>query len=189
MRRNATKNWRVLTMTAACGLSMLACTNSTTPTDMSTPGPQAVAAINEPGGAQGTATFEETTEGVKVTVNLTTVPSDGMLGMHIHATGDCSDTTGDGGVHHGSAGGHFNPDGINHGCPTATPHHAGDLGNISISGGKGILTLISKDLSVASGSRSVVGKAIILHQGTDDCNTQPTGNSGSRIGCAVISAK
>jgi Cu-Zn family superoxide dismutase len=179
-----------MALAAACGLPLLGCSNGgNTPADMSTPGPQAVATINEPGGAQGTATFEETADGVKITVNLTSVPSDGMLGMHIHATGDCSDTMGDGGTHHGSAGGHFNPDNVNHGCPTSNPHHAGDLGNITISGGKGVLQLTSKDLTVSAGARTVVGKAIILHQGADDCTTQPTGNSGSRIGCGVIAAK
>lgn len=187
MTRSGWTRGQLLTL-AATGLLWLGCQESMqTPTDM--PTPQATATINEPGGAQGTATFEQTSDGTKIAISLSAVPSDGMLGMHIHANGDCADTVGDGGTHHGAAGGHFNPDSVNHGCPTASPHHAGDLGNIVIAGGKGVLTFTSKDLTVSAGARSVVGKAIILHGGTDDCNTQPTGNSGSRIGCAVISAK
>lgn len=188
MKRTAFPQFPGLLLLSLCGLLDLGCSNNTSgPTDMAAP--QATATINEPGGAQGTATFVETADGVKITVTLTAVPTSGMLGMHIHATGDCTDTTGDGGVHHGSAGGHFNPDSVNHGCPTATPHHAGDLGNITITGGQGTLQLTTKDLTVSAGTRSVVGKAIILHGGADDCATQPTGNSGSRIGCAVIAAK
>jgi superoxide dismutase, Cu-Zn family len=32
----------------------------------------------------------------------------------------------------------------------------------------------------------IVGKAIVLHQKADDYKTQPAGDSGSRIACAVI---
>lgn len=188
MKRIAFSRLSVLLITTCSALTEYGCNSGTSgPVDMAAP--QAVAQINEPGGAQGTATFEETSDGVKITVNITGVPTDGNFGMHIHATGDCADTTGDGGVHHGAAGGHFNPDNVNHGCPSATPHHSGDLGNITISGGKGALQLVSKDLTVSAGARSVVGKAIILHGGTDDCATQPTGNSGSRVGCGVIAVK
>lgn len=151
--------------------------------------PMAIATINEPMGTQGSATFEETTDGVKITISLDSVPNDGMHGLHVHATGDCSDTTGAMAAHHGAAGGHFNPDNVNHGCPPATPHHAGDLGNIVITGGKGTATITTKELTVAAGDRSVVGKAIIVHGGADDCTGQPAGNSGARIACAAISAK
>ena len=149
----------------------------------------ATATINEPGGAQGTVTFEDTANGVHIKVALTGVPGDGNHGMHLHATADCSDTTGDGGVHHGAAGGHFNPEMVNHGCPPASPHHRGDLGNIMITGGVGSLDVTTKDLTVAAGANSVLGKAVILHMNPDDCMSQPVGNAGARIGCAAITAK
>jgi Cu-Zn family superoxide dismutase len=162
-------------------------TNGDLGQDLSSTVKTAKATINETGGAQGTVNFEETGSGVHITISLTAVPGDGMHGMHIHATGDCSDSAFDGGTtHHGAAGGHFNPDMVNHGCPPAAPHHAGDLGNITITGGAGTLDLMSSDLTVSAGTKSVVGKAIILHMSADDCMTQPTGNSGGRIGCAVI---
>jgi superoxide dismutase, Cu-Zn family len=153
-------------------------------------GSAAAAMISETGAAMGTASFEDTTDGLKVTIDLTAVPGDGMHGMHLHATGDCGDSAADmGTVHHGAAGGHFNPGMVNHGCPNATPHHAGDLGNVSISGGAGKLELVTKDLTVAAGTNTIVGKALILHMNPDDCMSQPVGNAGARIGCAVITAK
>jgi superoxide dismutase, Cu-Zn family len=148
----------------------------------------AKATINEPGGAQGTVTFEDTASGTKITISLTAVPGDGNHGMHIHQTNDCADTTGDGGIHHGASGGHFNPAMVNHGCPPANPHHAGDLGNIMITGGAGTATVTTTDLTVAAGNNSVVNRAFILHANPDDCMSQPVGNAGGRIGCGPITA-
>jgi superoxide dismutase, Cu-Zn family len=145
---------------------------------------KASAAINETGGAQGTASFEDSASGLKVKVTLTAVPTDGQKGMHLHATGDCGNSTlSDGGVTaHGAAGGHWNPGDAGHACPPTDPRHAGDLGNITVASGAGTLELTLAGVKVSD----VVGKAIILHGAADDCTTQPTGNSGGRIGCAVI---
>lgn len=32
----------------------------------------------------------------------------------------------------------------------------------------------------------VIGKAIIIHQGPDDYQSQPSGNAGKRIACGII---
>jgi Cu-Zn family superoxide dismutase len=130
----------------------------------------------------GTAEFMMHGGMVMITVSLKGAPP-GPHAVHIHEKGDCSAPDAS------SAGGHFNPGGHQHGAPESPEHHAGDLGNITIAeDGTGTLMIHSSDLTVAGGLNSVVGHAIIVHEKSDDFVTQPTGNSGGRIGCGVIQA-
>ena len=101
-------------------------------------------------------------------------------GFHIHEKGDCS--SGDG----MSTGGHFNPHGKPHG-PQDADHHAGDLPALKADD-KGHAELRAKltGVSIGSGAGDIVGKGLIVHAQPDDYKTQPTGNSGARIACAVI---
>lgn len=127
----------------------------------------------------GNVSFQEDNGALTVTASVTGAPP-GEHGLHIHANGICEgDFT--------SAGGHFNPANTDHACPPATPRHAGDLGNITIGAdGSGTLTVTVRNATLAEAANSVVGKAMILHAGTDDCQTQPTGDAGSRLACGVI---
>jgi Cu-Zn family superoxide dismutase len=102
-------------------------------------------------------------------------------GFHVHEKGDCS--SGDG----NSAGGHFNPDGKPHGNPAAMAHHVGDFPSLrSDAAGVAAFSFESSTISVGSGVGDVVGKGLIVHSDPDDYTTQPTGNSGTRLACAVI---
>jgi len=131
----------------------------------------------------GTITFTPDGNGVKIVADLQGVDTDGPHGFHVHQTGEC--THGEGDKHFTSAGGHFNPANAEHACPPTEPRHAGDLGNIEVSGGTAHLEATSNLLSL-SGPNSVVGKAIILHAKADDCKTQPTGDAGDRLACGVV---
>ena len=101
-------------------------------------------------------------------------------GFHVHEKGDCS--SGDG----MSTGGHFNPSGKPHGPPSGE-HHAGDLPALRADGA-GIATIDSRVRGLAGGPTEFAGKALVVHVSPDDYATQPTGNSGARIACGVITA-
>lgn len=107
----------------------------------------------------------------------------GPHGMHVHVNGDCSAPDAS------SAGGHFNPDNAAHGAPSATPHQAGDLGNI-IAGadGRAEINIHANGVSLDKGNYSISGRALIVHTDADDLTTQPTGNAGARLACGVIKA-
>lgn len=106
----------------------------------------------------------------------------GVHGFHVHEIGDCSaaDFT--------STGGHFNPTEAPHAGPDSDPRHAGDLGNLEIEDdGTGSLELDSTMLSLDPAAPGyVVGRGVILHEGEDDLESQPTGAAGGRLACGVV---
>lgn len=122
---------------------------------------------------QGTVTFIQTPGGVRVQANLTGLTGT-EHGFHVHQYGDCSASDGT------SAGGHFNPHGADHAGPFAASRHVGDLGNSEA-------TYDRVDTHLAfEGESSIIGRAVIVHGGTDDLSSQPSGAAGPRIACGVI---
>jgi Cu-Zn family superoxide dismutase len=125
---------------------------------------------------KGTVTFTQAGENkIRVNAQLEGLKPDGEHGFHVHDKGDCS--SGDG----MSAGGHFNPSGKAHG-PQAGEHHAGDMPNLRGDGYGNASAVFEISGSVAD----LVGHGLIVHRDPDDYKTQPTGNSGPRLACAVI---
>jgi Cu-Zn family superoxide dismutase len=128
----------------------------------------------------GSVTFTQKGDKVVVTAKVNGL-SPGGHGFHIHEKGDCSapDAT--------SAGGHFNPGGKAHGNPDSPDHHAGDMPMLHAdASGNASLTAELSGLSIGSGAADIVGKSVIVHKDPDDYKTQPTGNSGARLACGVI---
>ena len=108
----------------------------------------------------------------------------GMHAIHIHKKADCSSIDGK------SAGGHWNPTFTNHGkWGNEGGYHKGDIGNFEVdeSGyGKRIMETTEWCIGCEDDTKNILGKAIIVHQGTDDFTSQPSGAAGARIICGGI---
>ncbi len=146
-------------------------------------GPRAVAELQSTTGntAAGTVSFVQREGKVLVSGEIRGLKPGAEHGFHVHEKGDCS--SGDG----MSAGGHFNPTGQQHGSHADMAHHTGDLPSLKAdASGNAKFSFESKTITVGSGMTDIVGKGLIVHRDPDDYKTQPTGNSGPRLACAVI---
>lgn len=106
------------------------------------------------------------------------------VAVHFHEHGDCGNAGSE-------AHGHWNPTNEPHGKWGSAAHHSGDIGNIPLDAeGNGSITVTSNRWTIGGDDKTnIINRAVIVHSGVDDYQTQPTGNSGSRIGCGVISGK
>lgn len=135
----------------------------------------------------GTAIFKQDTEGV-VTLELKLEGLEaGEYGMHIHTVGLATAPTFE------DAGGHFNPEEVEHGTESETGPHAGDLPNLVVGEDGTVdetieIPNVSLDPEGENTLNSTDGTSLIIHQGTDDYTTQPTGDAGERQAAAVIFA-
>lgn len=131
---------------------------------------------------QGVVRMAELQDGtVRVEVDATGLEPNSPHGFHVHENGDCSAADAS------SAGGHFNPTGAPHGGPTDATKHAGDFGNLqSDSRGEIHEEFVVDFIRLTEGSRSALNRAVVLHADRDDLTSQPSGDSGDRIGCGVL---
>ncbi|OIQ28362.1 MAG: superoxide dismutase [Bacteroidetes bacterium MedPE-SWsnd-G2] len=110
--------------------------------------------------------------------------TEGTHAIHIHEKSDCSSPDGK------STGGHWNPTKTAHGqWGSPDGYHKGDIGNFEAKAdGSGNITFTTDEWCLGCGdeTKDIIGKAIIVHQGTDDFTTQPTGAAGGRVSCGGI---
>jgi superoxide dismutase, Cu-Zn family len=105
----------------------------------------------------------------------------GEHAIHFHAVPKCE------GPDFKSAGGHFNPEGKKHGFDNPEGHHAGDMKNFTVdANGKAGPLRFEDDDATLDALLGNGGTAIIIHAKADDYKTDPSGNSGDRIACGVI---
>lgn len=133
----------------------------------------------------GTVKFYELSDG-KIRMDLDikfASRKDSTVAVHFHEHGDC-------GERGENTHGHWNPTQEKHGKWGSDAFHSGDIGNIALnSSGEGKISVTTDRWSIQDGDvKNIIGRGIIVHGGTDDYTTQPTGNSGPRIGCGVIEA-
>ena len=161
---------------AAALLALAGC--QTVPSDA----PRATASLQPTKGNQtsGTATFVQVGSKVRVHAIVTGLKPNQEHGFHVHEAGDCS--SGDG----MSAKGHFNPHNKPHGHGS-TERHAGDMPNLRAdANGRADANFELDVISVTPGAASIVGRVLIVHLQPDDYRSQPVGNAGARMACAVI---
>ncbi len=146
-------------------------------------GPSAGAQLQPTRGnsAAGEVRFVQSGDTVQVSGEVRGLKPNGEHGFHVHEKGDCS--SGDG----MSTGGHYNPGGRRHGAHGRGEHHTGDLPSLKADGyGVARFSFASTSIAVGSGANDIVGRGLIVHRDPDDYTTQPTGNAGPRLACAVI---
>jgi Cu-Zn family superoxide dismutase len=170
-----------LALTLSLTMTVLAGSGCAEPED-TTPDATAELAPLGASGVSGTVKFTQLADGkVQVEADISGL-TPGMHGMHVHEFGDCSAPDGM------SAGGHFNPDGVDHGPPGSATHHPGDFGNLAAdANGRATFNLgmDTATVSLTEGKYAVAGRAIIVHEKPDDFR-QPPGNAGGRLACGLI---
>jgi superoxide dismutase, Cu-Zn family len=131
----------------------------------------------------GTIMLWEGKSGVNLQLHLHDLPP-GEHAIHFHQNPKCDPPD------FKPAGGHFNPAGKKHGFDNPEGHHNGDMRNFTVDAdGKADAKLEDKDVSLGDSPNSLFsngGTAIIIHAKADDYKTDPSGNSGDRIACGVI---
>ena len=142
--------------------------------------------LHDGSGAEvGKVTLRENGQRISIRIEVHGLAA-GLHGMHLHAAGRCE------GPDFQSAGGHFNPTGMRHGHKNPQGPHLGDLGNLKVGDDqKGDMTVDVSGPEARLGLKGFLeanpnGLALVIHASQDDETTDPTGNSGARIACAVL---
>jgi len=142
-------------------------------------GGAAMALVNASGQSIGTVRAWQTAGGVTLRIDAAGLPH-GVHGIHVHAVGRCDPPD------FASAGAHWNPAGRQHGFDNPLGHHAGDLHNVTVAA-NGVL---GEAVTIAGTSMATLidgaGASLVIHAAADDYATDPSGNSGARIACAVL---
>lgn len=138
------------------------------------------------GRAVGTAFLSPDPDGVRIVLDLHGLPP-GPHGFHVHEAAKCE------GPKFTTAGGHFNPTHKEHGKMNPNGPHAGDMDNVTVQAdGTAHVEIVAPGVkySDASDPDSIFhggGTALVIHAKEDDLKTIPSGNSGDRIACGVVS--
>ncbi|MEO8456083.1 MAG: superoxide dismutase family protein [Sphingomicrobium sp.] len=142
--------------------------------------------VNATGETIGSVRAWQTAGGVTFRIDASGLPH-GIHGIHVHSVGRCDPPD------FASSGAHWNPAARKHGFNSPAGPHAGDLPNIEVAANGVVgqtVTLPNANLLAPAGTRGALldadGAALVIHAGADDYVTEPSGNSGARIACAVI---
>ena len=150
----------------------------------------AVSLVGPDGRILGEVRAGDSAQGAVLQVAAQGLPA-GEHGMHIHDVGLCE------GPAFESAGPHWNPENKQHGLHNPQGPHRGDLPNVTVGPDGRLEATVTVEGSNLRGSRAYGfanqiidqnGAALVIHAQPDDMRTDPSGNSGDRIACAVLGA-
>ena len=126
----------------------------------------------------GVARFYETAfPGILMELTLFGLPTKNeehtfeFFGLHIHEIGNCQ-------LPFNQTGEHYSKEMRKH------PMHSGDLPPVIAQEGYSFMSFFLPQLTI----EEVMNRSIIVHRNPDDFTTQPSGDSGEKIGCGVIRA-
>ncbi|WP_396201720.1 superoxide dismutase family protein [Gemmatimonas sp.] len=131
----------------------------------------------------GVLTFADAGAAISVTGTLRGL-APGVHGVHLHAVGRCD------GPDFASAGAHWSPTPKQHGRANPDGQHHGDLMNLTVGADSSVVVKMSTPAGSLRGEHPLLdadGAAIVIHATTDDYKTAPSGNSGARIACGMVS--
>lgn len=127
----------------------------------------------------GIVTFYQMPNGVLVNAQFRGLPTmtergpSHFLGFHIHENGNCSENASH---DFANTGNHYNPDNFQH------PNHRGDLPPLLNCNGYAWQSFLTDSFTIPE----ILGRSVIVHAHPDDFMTQPSGDSGAKIGCGII---
>lgn len=128
----------------------------------------------------GIVSFYPVADGILVNAEIYHLPvspticNNHIFGIHIHEGNSCTGNETD---PFADSGMHFNPGGCEH------PAHSGDLPPL-FANNQGYAWNVFLSNRFKWGD--IIGRTIIIHAQADDFRTQPSGDSGDKIGCGII---
>ena len=140
------------------------------------------ALVNSAGQSIGTVRMWESPGAVTFRIEAVGLPM-GIHGVHVHAVGRCD------GPKFESAGSHWNPANRKHGMENPAGPHAGDMPNVTVAANGVLGQTVTLAGASFAGLMDADGSALVIHADRDDLRTDPSGNSGARIACAVLNAQ
>jgi Cu-Zn family superoxide dismutase len=138
----------------------------------------AVLHSTETGKPIGTTRFVDSGQGALHLFTMIDGLSPGRHAYHVHVFGDCSapDAT--------SAGPHFHFTGSS--FDKSVNIVTGNLGELTVDAEGKAVHEVQRALAKIHGPFSLIGRAVVIHEGPNDPLSPPDGAAGARIACGVI---
>jgi superoxide dismutase, Cu-Zn family len=185
---------KLQTLAAAASLALAACTHdgghsAPAPATAAQPAPAPLAAranlIGTSGAIIGQVRMEQGRTGVLIRAEIAAGSlAPGWHGLHLHATGDCSDV----GAFQLSGGHHGKADGAHGLMNPALGPEPGDLPNLWVAADGSAGYEAFSSLFELAPALDGDGLSMIIHASEDDHRSQPIGGAGARVACGVVEA-